>query len=168
MLVVIVVLGTSGVVAWALLRPSPCSGRTFVSDRFGYCVDPPSGWAGTLGSNGGWPIDSFVARTSVATVEVAAVKLTTSEDLRAFANRIGELDRTSGLLVGGQKSLEVGGEPALFFDAGAPAPEGLLEVREVLVVRNGVAWRITLTDAANAFDHDLASLHSFLSSWRFR
>ena len=166
--VVVFVLASLGVGAWLVTRPSACSGRAFVSNRFGYCVDPPEGWAGTLGSGSVSAPDSFVARSSPATVEVATVELEEPASLASFVERVEQLDSNSGLLVGERAQVEISGEPAVFFDAKAAGPRGAMEVREVIVVRDNSGWRITFTDTDELFQRDLSSFRSLLDSWRFR
>jgi hypothetical protein len=42
------------------------------------------------------------------------------------------------------------------------------QLREVVVVKDQVGWRITLNDVADTFDEHAAPFQEMLRSWRFR
>jgi hypothetical protein len=159
----------AGIVAMVLVgiavtRPVPCSDRDFLSDRFGYCATTPQGWdEGDQTATA----DRFVLGGSAATFEVTATRVDDSTDTSSYVEEIRSLDEGAGFAVGDVKHTEIDGEPAAYFDAGGASADDDFAVREVVVVRDGVAWRITFTDLREGFDEHFGALGDFLKSWQF-
>jgi hypothetical protein len=163
-LVAVAALLAMGVTGLALTRPVPCSDRSFRSDRYGYCAETPDGW------DEADPVseaDRFVLADGVATVAVIATRVDGSTDTAAYAERIRSLDEAAGFATGETKTTDVDGEPAVYFDAGGNSTDVSFAVREVVVVRQGVAWRITFSDVRDGFDEHFHAFGSFLDSWQF-
>jgi hypothetical protein len=151
-------------IAVVLTRPVPCSDRDFLSDRFGYCASTPEGWdEGDQTATA----DRFVLGGAAATFEVTATEVGGSTDTDAYVADIRSLDEGAGFAVGDVKRTEVDGEQAAYFDAGGASADDDFAVREVVVVRDGVAWRITFTDLRESFDEHYGAFGEFLRSWQF-
>jgi hypothetical protein len=151
-------------VALALTRPVPCSDRDFLSDRFGYCASTPQAWEEGDQTT---TADRFVLGEAAATLEVTATRVGGSTDNSSYVEEIRSLDEEAGFAVGDVKRTEIDGEPAAYFDAGGTSADAEFAVREVVVVRDGVAWRITFTDLRDSFDEHFGALGEFLGSWQF-
>lgn len=153
-----------GVIGLALTRPVPCSDRSFLSDRYGYCVNAPDGWdeAGE-----GSQSDRFVLSGGAATVAVTASRVDASTDTAAYLERIRSLDEAAGFAIGETKTTGVDGESAAYFDAAGNSADASFAVREVVIVHEGVAWRITFSDVRDEFDEHFRAFGSFLDSWQF-
>ncbi len=157
----------SGVAAlgYWLFQPAPCSGRSFVSTQFGYCVNAPQGWTAVPDESSTVPSDSFFLPDGAATVTVRSVDIPSLMDLNAFGKTVYELDQRAGYDVGQPAATRVGSQPAIQWDL--TATDQRLMSREVVVVKDGHAWRITLSDTEASFSRDTAALRQLLDSWQF-
>lgn len=170
--VVLGVLGAVviGVVGFLLFRPDPCRGTNFTSTNFGYCLDVPEGWSAQPARFGSdVTLDQFSPPKATTTVVVEAVDLSSGTGLDQWAGFVEQKDQDSGLIPGDPSELRLDGLPAMQWDVSATADDGTkYEMREVVVVRDDVGWRVTLNDAQGTFDASSAQFQRMLDSWRFR
>ncbi|HEX9122287.1 MAG TPA: hypothetical protein VF984_02845 [Actinomycetota bacterium] len=164
------VLGGLGTGGWYLFRPDPCRGANFSSANFGYCLAVPEGWTAQPANVGSTvTLDQFAPASQGAVVLVDAADLQQGTGLQQFADFVRQKDQQAGLTPGPIRALTVGGEPAQQWDLEATTPAGTTySVREVVVVRDDVGWRVQLSDVGDAFRSSLQPFHQMLGSWRFR
>ena len=157
-------------IAWLVAGPNPCRGATFTSDAFGYCVDVPSGWAQSPARFGnGATLDGFSPTDGSASILVEAVDLADATDVDAWATRVRGRDYEAGLSPGDVADTTVAGLPARTWDVTSVSGDGTqYRTREIVVVRDGIGWRIVLNETQAGFDAAAASLDDLLASWRFR
>ncbi len=165
-----VVLGAVGVGTWLLLRPDPCRGTNFTSANFGYCLTVPEGWTAEPARFGSSvELDQFAVPSQGATVIVEAVDLQRGADLGGFADFVRQKDETAGLKPGPGRRTEIDGVAAQVWDITIASDAGTTyQLREVVVVKDQVGWRITLNDLADTFDAHAVPFREMLRSWRFR
>jgi hypothetical protein len=73
------------------------------------------------------------------------------------------------LKAGPRASTEIDGVAAQVWDITVASEAGTAyQLREVVVVKDQVGWRITLNDLADTFDDHAAPFQEMLRSWRFR
>jgi hypothetical protein len=166
----VVVLAGAGVGLWYLVRPDPCRGTNFTSENFGYCLTVPAGWTAEPAQFGNSvQLDQFAPKSQGATVLVEAVDLQASADLGGFADFVRGKDQQSGLDPGKATSTTIDGVPAEEWDMTTASGGGTMyQLREVVVVKGQVGWRITLNDLADSFDQHSGPFRQMLESWRFR
>ena len=165
-----VVLGAVGVGTWLLLRPDPCRGTNFSSANFGYCLTVPEGWTAEPARFGSSvELDQFAVPSQGATVLVEAVDLQQKDDLGGFADMVRQKDESAGLKPGPGRRTEIDGVAAEVWDITIVSDAGTsYQMREVVVVKDQVGWRITLNDVADAFEEHAVPFDEMLRSWRFR
>jgi hypothetical protein len=165
-----VVLGAVGVGTWLLLRPDPCRGTNFSSANFGYCLTVPEGWTAEPARFGSSvELDQFAVPSQGATVLVEAVDLQQKDDLGGFADMVRQKDESAGLKPGPGRRTEIDGVAAQVWDITIVSDAGTsYQMREVVVVKDQVGWRITLNDVADAFEEHAVPFDEMLRSWRFR
>jgi hypothetical protein len=165
-----VVLVAIGAGAWLLLRPDPCRGTNFTSNNFGYCLTVPEGWTAEPARFGSSvELDQFAMPSQGATVLVEAVDLQQGTDLGGFADFVRQKDQTAGLKPGPGTSTEIDGVAAQVWDIRVASDAGTTyQLREVVVVKDQVGWRITMNDLADTFDQHAVPFEGMLRSWRFR
>jgi hypothetical protein len=153
-----------------LLRPDPCEGTNFTSDAFGYCLTVPDGWTAEPALFGAdVTLDQFAPPTASTTVIVEAVDLEEGVGLDEWAGFVRQQDADAGLVPGPASEAIVDGVTARQWDVSATSDAGTdYRMREVVVVRDEVGWRITLNDTEDRFDVSAASFERMLDSWRFR
>lgn len=161
-----------GAGAWFLwFRPDPCRDANFSSTNFGYCLTVPEGWTAQPANIGSTvTLDQFASSSDSAVVLVDAADLQQGTGLDQFASFVRQKDEQAGLTPGPVTETTIGGEPAQRWDFEATSPNGTTyAVREVVVVRDDVGWRVQLTDAGASLDAStLGPFEQMLSSWRFR
>ncbi len=162
---VLLLSGIAAVGIW-LFRPVPCSSKSFVSPQFAYCVNAPAGWTAVTDQSSRAPFDSFLLSNGAGTMTVRSVQISASMDLNAFGMGVYQLDQQPGLEVGKPSATRVGGQPAVQWDITDSAQH--LASREVLVVKDGHAWRITFADDQSSFQKDSAAFRQLLDSWEFQ
>ncbi len=157
-----------GFAAWKLLGPDPCRGRNFTSERFGYCLTIPEGWSAGTAQVGNTALDQFSVPTEPTTVLVEAVDLSADTNLAQFAEFVRQKDGEAGLTAGPIRAVTLGGMDAESWDISLASAAGdAFQVREVVVVKDEVGWRITLNDSAEGFHDHARSFQQMLDSWRF-
>ncbi len=164
------VLAILGVGAYLLLRPDPCRGTNFTSPSFGYCLTVPEGWTAQPAQFGAsTTLDQFAPPKEAATVIVEAVDLQQGTDLESFAGFVRQKDTDAGLTPGAPTETSVDGVAAQRWDVSVTSDTGIdYRMREVVVVRDEVGWRIALNDTADGFDVSAPTFQQMLDSWRFR
>jgi hypothetical protein len=165
-----VVLVAVGAGTWMLFRPDPCRGTNFSSENFGYCLTVPEGWTAEPARFGSSvELDQFAVPSQGATVIVEAVDLELGADLGGFADFVRQKDKTAGLKPGPGTITEIDGVTAQVWDITVASDSGTTyQLREVVVVKDQVGWRITLNDLADNFDDHAVLFQAMLRSWRFR
>ncbi|MBI4261628.1 MAG: zinc ribbon domain-containing protein [Actinobacteria bacterium] len=172
MVAAVLLVGGTG---WYLagLRPDPCDGANFASDRFGYCLSVPPSWQAGPASIGTTAVDEISSPTEAATVIIVAVDLADAATLAAYVDAVRDQSSISGLVVGPAMDLTLDGREAVFWDVSAVSELGQRFVmRQVVTVgdRDGrrLGWVISLTDAVPAPRAHVVAFDSILRSWRFR
>jgi hypothetical protein len=160
----------AGAGAYWLLRPDPCEGTNFASPAFGYCLTVPEGWTAEPARVGqDVVLDQFAPPRDAATVIVDATDLQRGATLEGWATFVRDRDVEAGLTPGPATETTVGGEPARQWDLTATSDAGTsYRMREVVVVRDEVGWRISLSDTADGFEVSQAAFRRMLDSFRFR
>jgi zinc-ribbon domain len=171
----IVVLGIAGALligagAYLLFRPNPCRGTNFTSTRFGYCLEVPAGWTAEPAVFGGTAtLDQFTPPSNSATVLVEAHDLSTGATLTDWAGFVRQREQDAGLIPGPVSDLSIDGTKAEEWDVSATSDGGVAyTMRDVVVVRNDVGWRVTLNGAKSTFAQQSSRFQGMLRSWRFR
>jgi hypothetical protein len=163
----VLALAVAGV-TW-LLRPDPCQGTNFKSDNFGYCILVPEGWeAGPARFGSAVELDQFAPPTEAATVMVEAVDLESGTRLEDWSQFVRQRDEDAGLTPGASSGATLDGIDALTWDVRVSAEGEIFQMREVVVVREDIGWRITLNDVADRFSTSAVVFDSMLDSWQFR
>jgi hypothetical protein len=162
-LVAAAVVAVTGLGVRSALRPDPCQGAAFVSSTYGYCVTPPTGWSGRSATQELFGVDAFRSTTSPVVVYVDAIQLG-SEDLDAVATVVRQLDEgAGGATLSDVESSTLDGEPTVT----EQSAQGGRSVREIIAVREDVAWRIEVADVEAAPDQDYSEAQQLLDSFRF-
>ena len=159
-------VGVVGLVSWARDGGS-CPAGAFESTRFGYCAVAPAGWVSAAATPDGSPLDRFLVQDASGTITVTVVPLEQGQDLARFEQFVRGYAEEAGGRTGAASSLEVDGAEGVAFDVTLEGPDSTLRSREVLLVRDGMAWRITLADEEIGFGASVRQLGSMLDSWRF-
>jgi hypothetical protein len=156
----------AGFVGAGVFRGRPCEGATFVSEAFGYCVDPPNGWLASSAKEELSGVDAFRDGDGSTVIYVEAVRLGGGVDLDAFASRMRALDADAGHELSDARAFELGGVPALGWDVRLEGPTGPMVVREIVTVAGAAGWRLQWAHPGldPAADEEARSL---LQSWRF-
>jgi hypothetical protein len=159
-----------GVGAFILLRPDPCSAANFESENFGYCLTVPDGWeAGPARFGADVTLDQFAPPTGSATVVVEAVDLESGTALNSWSAFVRQRDEDAGLTPGPPSESRLDGADALQWDVSVSAEGGdRFLMREVVVVKGDVGWRVTLNDLQSGFDTSAVAFRDMLDSWAFR
>jgi len=165
---VLVLAVAAGVVLW-LVRPDPCAGTNFSSDNFGYCLAVPDGWTAEPARFGAdVTLDQFAPPSESATVVVEAVDLAQGADLSQWSAFVQKKDTDAGLTPGPTGDATVDGVTARRWDVTVTADDGTAyRMREVVLVRGEVGWRITLNDTEQGFEVSAATFAQMLGSWHF-
>lgn len=165
---VVVVAAVAGVAFW-LLRPDPCADTNFTSDTFGYCLAVPDGWTAEPARFGAdVTLDQFAPTSSPATVVVEAVDLASGVDLAQWSAFVQKKDTDAGLTPGPSAAATVDGVSAQRWDLTVTADDGTAyRMREIVVVRDEVGWRIALNDTDQGFEVSAAAFARMVESWRF-
>lgn len=143
-----------------------CEASDFESTRFGYCARTPAGWI-AVPAGKGITLDRFMIQDGPATITVIAVPLTRGQDLTRFEQFVRADVEAASATAGSSSKLEVDGVEAIEFDVTLEGADGVVRSREVLFVREGVAWRVTLADEEVGFEASTRHLGELLASWRF-
>jgi hypothetical protein len=165
LLTVMVGIGAFALVSWARHDPA-CDEGDFESVRFGYCIRPPAGWIATPASEAD-SLDRFIAQDGPATIAVTAVPLSKGQDLARFEQFVRGFVEEAGATAGPGTPVTVDGVEGVGFDVRLEGRDGVIRSREVLLAREGIAWRVTLADDEVGFHESTRTLEQILGSWRF-
>jgi hypothetical protein len=161
----------AGVVAggiWWLGAPSVCETSTVESARFGYCIAAP-GWEYTNEQREAQlPYDELIRPTDASTVRIVAIQLDAGQDLDAVVQTVRSIETEDGIEVGEVVERRVAGVPAAQWDISLGDGSVAQQIREVVFVRSGTAWRVQLLADAEGFDVRLEEFEAILRSWIFR
>ena len=162
-------VAAAAAVVWFVAGPNPCRDATFRSDAFGYCVVVPDGWVESPSRFGnGAVLDGFSPSDGSASILVEAVDLADGTDVEAWATRVRGRDGEAGLSPGEVFPTTLAGLPARTWDITSESADGTrFRTREIVVVRDGIGWRIVLNETQAGFETAAASLDDLLASWRF-
>jgi hypothetical protein len=164
----VVALGVAVVWLILALRPDPCDGANFRSNRFGYCLSVPEGWAAQPASIGGVTVDHFSVPHDVAAVVVTAIDLPSGIDLRAFTSFIRGQERQGGLKPGEVKTATLGGAQAKQWEIISTGPSGeTFRSLEVVAVNRDFGWTVELADTQDAFERHVGTFREMLASWKY-
>jgi hypothetical protein len=165
--VVALVVAFSGLAVRSALRPAPCQSAAFVSSSFGYCVNPPTGWTGSPAAQEFFGVDAFRSDTSPVVVYIDAIQLG-DENLDAVAAVVRQLDQKVGPVTLSEiTTSSLDGEPTREWTVTQQSRQGGRAVREIITVRDGIAWRIEVADVQGAPDQDYTEAQQLLDSFRF-
>lgn len=166
--VLVIVLGVAGGTAWWIRGAEPiCDSSTVESARFGYCLAAP-GWQYTneQGSSS-LPYDELVHPDS-SSVRILAVQLSAGEGLDEVVENVRRIETGEGIDPGEIEERRVAGVPAAQWDLAVESGDVQVQVREVVFVRRGMAWRIQLIAEDSGFETRLRDFERILRSWIFR
>jgi hypothetical protein len=165
---VVLLVAVAGFFGYKEFGPDPCRGK-FASPQFGYCLTVPAGWQADQARIGTVSVDQFTPPSASTVVLVSAVDLPSNAGLSDFASQVRQQDQQAQLTPGQPQSTTVGGLPAQQWDVTVPPASGSTSymLREVVVVKGEVGWKIQMNDAASSFQQHLQSLAEMLRSWHF-
>jgi hypothetical protein len=147
--------------------PDACLGAAFVSEAFGYCVDPPAGWVASQGADEPTGVDAFRIASAPTVVFVEAVELSEGQELDAFVAELRARSEAQGYAPGPQSFGTLAGEPTVQWEIRVSSPEGDTVVREIAVVRDDIGWRLQVADSADRWPTSAREIEALLDSWRF-
>jgi hypothetical protein len=165
-IVVAVVVAVSGLAVQRALRPDPCQGAAFVSSSFGYCVSPPTGWTGTPAAQDFFGVDAFRRDTTPVVIYIDAIQLA-GEDLDAVTAVVRQLDQVRHATLSEVDTSSLDGEPTMEWTVTEQSRQGGRSVREIITVRDDIAWRIEVADVEGAPHQDYTQAQQLLDSFRF-
>jgi hypothetical protein len=164
-------LAVAGVVAagvWWLGGPGLCDTHNVESTRFGYCVTAP-GWEFTNeATETALPYDELIKPADASTVRIVAIQLQGEQSLDQVVAAVRDIESKDGAKVGEVVDRRVAGVPAAQWDLALGGATVDQQVREVVFVRNGAAWRVQLQADTEGFDVRAEEFEAILRSWTFR
>jgi zinc-ribbon domain len=170
----ILTLATVGVAVavfsiWFGSRPNPCEGK-FSSALFGYCAEIPEGWRG--GSQVDVPenIDQFSPNQAEAVTSVRVREIVDpATQTQQYAQQFRTSQEAEGLDPSRVEVVPLDGEQALAWEVTVPTQDGdLLRIREVVIVREDGAWRITLAATETSYPDARVGFEELLSTWTWK
>lgn len=164
----VVVLGVVvGGLVW-LGAPGACDTSTVESRRFGYCLAAP-GWEFTNEQSAtDLPYDELTHPEDASSVRILAVEVGASERLAEIVTNVRQTEVEEGIVPGEVRDTTVAGVPAAEWDMTLESGDVELQIREVLFLREGTAWRVQLIADPAGFDTRLPEFERILNSWIFR
>jgi hypothetical protein len=153
---------------WWLGGPGVCDRSTVESARFGYCVAAP-GWELTNeAAQTDLPYDELIKPADATTVRIMAIQLQTGQGLDEVVQAAREMARQEGVDVGEVVERRVAGVPAAQWDFVLDTGQVEQQVREIVFVRDGAAWRVQLQADAEGFVVRAEEFEDILGTWTFR
>ncbi len=167
--VALLLLVGGGFWLWSSMRPDPCEGK-FSSVLFSYCTQIPAGWEGGSQLAGTENMDRFVptefdAATSVTVDELVDPAAATPSYAQQFRNN----QIADGLDPGRAQTVVIDGEQAIGWDVTVTTEtEEVLQLRDVLLVREDGAWHIRLLSAEADYQAARLAFEDLLANWRWK
>ena len=157
-----------GGLAW-LGTPGVCGTSTVESARFGYCLEAP-GWEYTNAqTSSNLPYDELVHPVDASSVRILAVEVGSESPLDQVISDVrGSEVGQDGVELGAVSDTSVAGVPAGQWDLTLQMEGVELQIREVVFVRAGTAWKVQLISDRDGFDARLPEFQRILRSWIFR
>jgi hypothetical protein len=165
----VILVFAGGYWLYTAVRPDPCEGRNFVSERFGYCLSVPEGWEAGPGQVGVIAFDEIVLPSEAAVVTIRAVDLATNEDLTDYAESVRAANAATGLDAGPVSDLFLDSETAVAWDVTGTNDRGQeFSGRQVITLVEDTAWIISFSDRADRISLHQKPFQAMLASFRFR
>jgi len=153
---------------WWLGGPGVCDRSTVESARFGYCVAAP-GWELTNeATQTELPYDELIKPADASTVRIIAIQLQTGQGLEEIVQAARDIATQDGMTVGEVVDRRVAGVPAAQWDFVLESGQVEQQVREIVFVRDGSAWRVQLQADTEGFDIRAEEFEDILGTWTFR
>jgi hypothetical protein len=153
---------------WWLGGPGVCDRSTVESARFGYCVAAP-GWELTNEAvETELPYDELIKPADASTVRIIAIQLQTGQGLEEIVQAARDIATQEGMTVGEVVERRVAGVPAAQWDFVLESGQVEQQVREIVFVRDGSAWRVQLQADTEGFDIRAEEFEDILGTWTFR
>jgi hypothetical protein len=170
LIVGLIVVGglVAGWVVWSATRPDPCQGK-FVSPLYPYCVEIPEGWTAATQRSPTGVFDRLTPRSDGAAVIVRAGEAVPGITTEQYADGLRTTQEAYGLSLGPPQTVEMGdGNQALGWQFTGQTDEGvIIHERNVVLVRNGIHWRVTLAGNAESFDEARPVFERLVQDWTF-
>jgi zinc-ribbon domain len=170
----ILTLATVGVAVavfsiWFGSRPNPCEGK-FSSALFGYCAEIPEGWRGGSQIDVPENIDQFSPNQAEAVTSVRVREIVDpATQTQQYAQQFRTSQEAEGLDPSRVEVVPLDGEQALAWEVTVPTQDGdLLRIREVVIVREDGAWRITLAATETSYPDARVGFEELLSTWTWK
>jgi hypothetical protein len=165
----VIVAGVVVFSVWYGSRPNPCEGK-FSSALFGYCAEIPEGWRG--GSQVAVPenIDEFSPNQDDAVTWVRVREIVDpATQTQQYAQQFRTSQESDGLDPSRVEVVPLDGEQALAWEVSVPNEDGdPLRIREVVIVREDGAWRITLAATETSYPDARVGFEELLSTWTWK
>ena len=166
-LLVVVLAVVVGGLVW-LGAPGVCDTSTIESWRVGYCLAAP-GWEYTNEQSATeLPYDELTHPEDASSVRILAVEVGTSGRLDEIVTHVRQTEVEEGIVPGEIRDTTVAGVPAAAWDMTFESGDLELQIREVLFLREGTAWRGKLIADPPGFDTPHPEFERILNSWIFR
>jgi hypothetical protein len=154
---------------WYAARPNPCEGK-FSSVLFAYCAEIPEGWRGGSQLAAEEPEDRFTPSEDDA-VTLVRVEETVdpATQTQQYAQQFRISQEVGGLDPGRVEPVPLDGEEALGWEYSTSSSDGeTLRIREVILVRQDGAWRITLAATETAYPEARQGFEELLATWSWK
>jgi zinc-ribbon domain len=151
---------------WYTSRPNPCEGK-FSSVLFGYCTEIPEGWRGGSQVTAQENIDEFSPSQDDAVTWVRVREIVDpATQTQQYAQQFRTSQEAEGLDPSRVEVVPLDGEQALAWEVSVPTQDGdPLRIREVVIVREDGAWRITLAATEMSYPDARVGFEELLSAW---
>jgi zinc-ribbon domain len=170
----ILTLATIGVAVvvfsvWFGSRPNQCEGK-FSSALFGYCAEIPEGWRGGSQVEVAENIDQFSPNMDEAVTWVRVREIVDpATQTQQYAQQFRTGQEARGLDPSRVEVVPLDGEQALAWEVTVPTEgDDPLRIREVVIVREDGAWRITLAATVTSYPDARQGFEELLSTWTWK
>ena len=154
---------------WYGSRPNPCEGK-FSSVLFGYCAEIPEGWRGGSQVTAQENIDEFSPNQDEAVTWVRVREIVDpATQTQQYAQQFRTSQEAEGLDPSRVEAVALDGEQALAWEVTVTTQDGdPLRIREVVIVREDGAWRITLAATEMSYPDARVGFEALLSTWTWK
>jgi hypothetical protein len=154
---------------WYGSRPNPCEGK-FSSVLFGYCTEIPEGWRGGSQVTAQENIDQFSPNQDEAVTWVRVREIVDpATQTQQYAQQFRTSQEAGGLDPSRVEAVALDGEQALAWEVTVTTQDGdPLRIREVVIVREDGAWRITLAATEVSYPDARVGFEELLSTWTWK